>query len=351
MNKPFFSVVLPVYGVEKYLDRCVESIIAQDFTDFEIILVDDGSKDNCPALCDEWSRKDKRIKTIHKQNAGLGMARNTGLDAASGEYIFFVDSDDYILPGMLSQCKEKIEETGCDIVFYGYKRMSKTGDVLLDLVPGPEKELYDDKEEIKNKLLCDFLGRDPYKGISRGLRISVCTCCMNIEMLRANNLRFVSEREYISEDIYFYLELFSNLSKVVFIKESFYCYCQNEGSLTFSYKEDRFERQKKFYLDSVELVKGLGYDSKVILMQAVPFISNVMSCLKMEVANKREVGLKACYKKIKGICCDEVFYKAVSEYPSDKLVNSWKLFSYCIRHKLILVLMLKMFIQFYLRGI
>ena len=90
------SIVVPVYNVEKYLDRCIESIVNQTYKNLEIILVDDGSTDSCPQMCDEWGLKDSRIKVVHKENAGLGMARNTGIDNALGEYIFFFGSDDYV---------------------------------------------------------------------------------------------------------------------------------------------------------------------------------------------------------------------------------------------------------------
>ena len=89
------SFILPVYKVEKYLSECVESILAQTYSDFEILLVDDGSPDNCPALCDEWARVDNRIKALHKPNGGLSDARNYGLDHAQGDYVIFVDSDDF----------------------------------------------------------------------------------------------------------------------------------------------------------------------------------------------------------------------------------------------------------------
>lgn len=90
------SVIIPIYNVEKYLDRCVESVIMQSYQNLEIILVDDGSGDNCPRMCDMWAIRDTRIKVIHKENAGVGMARNSGLEAATGDYLMFVDSDDYI---------------------------------------------------------------------------------------------------------------------------------------------------------------------------------------------------------------------------------------------------------------
>ena len=96
MDEPLISVIVPIYNVEKYLNRCIESIVNQTYKTLEIILVDDGSPDNCPQICDEWKEKDNRIKVIHKKNGGLSDARNAGLDIAQGEYIAFVDGDDFL---------------------------------------------------------------------------------------------------------------------------------------------------------------------------------------------------------------------------------------------------------------
>ena len=93
---PEISIIVPVYNTEKYLHRCIDSILAQTFTDFELILVDDGSPDNCPQICDEYAEKDCRVKVIHQENGGLSAARNAGIDIATGTFIFFCDSDDYI---------------------------------------------------------------------------------------------------------------------------------------------------------------------------------------------------------------------------------------------------------------
>ena len=94
--KQVVSVVVPVYHAQKYLNECVDSLLRQTYKNIEIILVDDGGNDNCPKMCDDWARKDTRIKVIHKENGGLSSARNTGLDIAEGEYISFIDSDDYV---------------------------------------------------------------------------------------------------------------------------------------------------------------------------------------------------------------------------------------------------------------
>ena len=112
---PEISVIVPVYNTEKYLDRCIRSIIDQTFSDFELILVDDGSKDNSGFICDEWEKKDSRIKVIHQKNAGAGAARNAGLAIAKGNYINFVDSDDWITPEMYEILYKLLRETSATI--------------------------------------------------------------------------------------------------------------------------------------------------------------------------------------------------------------------------------------------
>lgn len=111
------SVIIPVYKVEKYLEKCVESVLNQTYTNLEIILVDDGSPDNCPAICDKYAEKDQRIKVIHKSNAGVANARNTGIKAASGAYLYFIDSDDMIFSFAIELLLNRAIETKCDMVF------------------------------------------------------------------------------------------------------------------------------------------------------------------------------------------------------------------------------------------
>lgn len=119
---PKISIIVPVYRVENYLDRCIKSILNQTFTDFELILVDDGSPDRCPQKCDDWCKVDKRIKVIHKENGGLSSARNAGLEAAKGEYIGFVDSDDWITCDMYELLYRLAKKYKADIVCGGIER-------------------------------------------------------------------------------------------------------------------------------------------------------------------------------------------------------------------------------------
>ena len=147
MNK--ISVIVPVYKVEPYLHKCVDSIINQDYENLEIILVDDGSPDNCPAICDEYARMDKRVKVVHKVNGGLSDARNAGLDAASGDYVFFVDSDDWIEKGTIKECTQLLNNGQTDIVITMLYNIisgtdinvSQNGARTADMVMKPEEAL------------------------------------------------------------------------------------------------------------------------------------------------------------------------------------------------------------------
>jgi len=127
METPLISVIVPVYKVEAYLDRCVSSIVNQSYRNLEIILVDDGSPDNCPAMCDAWAKKDSRIKVIHKENGGLSDARNAGMRVATGEYMSFIDSDDYIASEMYQLLFERMQTEGSDIAACGVEMVYEDG--------------------------------------------------------------------------------------------------------------------------------------------------------------------------------------------------------------------------------
>lgn len=125
MSNPIISVIIPVYKVESYLHRCIDSILNQEYKNLEVILVNDGSPDNCGNICDEYAQQDNRIKVIHKENGGLSDARNTGLEIASGEYVAFIDSDDVIHPQMYTRLYNLIQKTGAEVAQCEYVRFDK----------------------------------------------------------------------------------------------------------------------------------------------------------------------------------------------------------------------------------
>ncbi len=124
------SVIVPIYKVEAYLDRCVQSIVNQTYTNLEIILVDDGSPDQCPQMCDTWAKRDARVRVVHKENGGLSDARNAGLSIAGGEYIAFVDSDDAVEPDYLSSLYQVMQQENADIAECGVLLVKEDGEVL-----------------------------------------------------------------------------------------------------------------------------------------------------------------------------------------------------------------------------
>ena len=118
MKRDLVTVIVPIYNVEQYLNRCIQSIVDQTYQNLEILLIDDGSPDNCPAMCDEWANRDSRICVIHKDNQGLGMARNTGLEHASGEYVCYFDSDDYVAVDTIEQAYNALVQNNADLAIF-----------------------------------------------------------------------------------------------------------------------------------------------------------------------------------------------------------------------------------------
>ena len=148
------SVIVPVYNVEKYLPRCIDSILAQTFTDFELILVDDGSPDNCGAICDEYAVKDSRICVIHQKNQGVSAARNTGIEASKGEYVTFIDSDDYIESVFFRDAVDAICANKADIFLAGHKAV-RNQEIVRESIISEEYCLF--MQELSEKQMTDLL--------------------------------------------------------------------------------------------------------------------------------------------------------------------------------------------------
>ena len=151
MDNKFISIIIPVYKVEQYLGKCVDSVLNQTYKELEIILVDDGSPDHCPEICEEYAGKDSRIVVIHKQNGGLSSARNAGLDVAKGEYIFFLDSDDYIAENTIERMYQTIISEKADIAICDFVKVDENGEIIKELSPIKNECL--NKEQLLMKLV------------------------------------------------------------------------------------------------------------------------------------------------------------------------------------------------------
>lgn len=213
-KKPLISIIVPVYNVEKYIRRCVDSLINQTYKNLEIILIDDGSPDNSGAICDEYAKLDNRVKVIHKENGGVSSARNAGLDSASGEYIGFMDSDDYITPDMYEVLYNNMVDNDADISMGIYALENNKGEFI-------SHYRYDVNEVFdKAQTIAEMLKQVKY----------TCSLCDKLFSSKlVGDIRFDKDISH-NEDLLFAYQLMKKSNKAVYISKPMYYYCNNEES-------------------------------------------------------------------------------------------------------------------------
>lgn len=302
------SIIIPVYNVEKYIERCIDSVLNQTLKDIEIILVDDGSPDNSGIICDNYAKKDNRIKVIHKKNAGLGYARNSGIEIAKGEFVGFVDSDDYVETTMFEKLYNKAFQENADTCLCNIKNISGT---------------YRDEEVIKEILPRliggnDCIGMSVWKGI------------YSKKLIDNNSIRFVSEREFISEDIMFDLNYYRYSKCVSIINEKLYYYTVNTSSLSRKYKEDRFDMCSKLYDEEKKILKEMNiYDSTIQRLNNT-YLWNINSCIIQEIVHEKDNGKNKCDNNIKKILKNIDF---INDIETQKMRMSDKILVYILKMK------------------
>lgn len=297
------SIVVPIYNVELYLDRCIESIVNQTYTNLEIILIDDGSYDKCPIICDAWADKDVRIKVIHKKNAGLGEARNSGLRVATGKYVFFIDSDDYLDLSAVERCVDTAESTSADTVIFGRQKAY------------PDGTFKDDSKNIKNAL---YEGNAIKEGVipsifdySLGFGASACSKMFNMSAISEFGLTFESERSVISEDTLFCLEYFSKASVVAVISDRLYYYFKNTGSLSNTYKSDRQFKNNEFLDKCIEKARELGLPEEVFEHIKARYHGMTLGALMQIV--RSDLRKKEKKAKLRKVYRDDVLYGTLNK--------------------------------------
>lgn len=328
---PKVSIVVPVYNVEAYLNRCVSSIVNQTYSNLEILLIDDGSPDRCPEMCDEWAEKDARIRVIHKKNAGLGMARNTGIDHAVGEYICFFDSDDYVEQNTIELAVELAQKERADLVLFGSADVDENGQIVRRAVPETRKICYRGAEVLQ-ELLPGLLRTEMKPASTKNLMMSACCCLYSVKLINASGWRFVSERSIISEDVYSLLELYRNVQAAGVVTQCLYYYCRNTASLTQTYRSDRGEKNRKFYQACIELCEEYSYPDAVKKGCIGPFLANTIGTMKQEVIYHRHVG--AAIQALRTIIEDPVLQDAVKEKRHDLGNIRTRVLLWAMEHKL-----------------
>ena len=336
---PKVSIIVPAYNVEKYLERCVDSLKNQTLKDIEIILVDDASTDNTPYICDKLANEDNRIKVIHKINEGAGKARNAALKIALGEYIGFVDSDDYIDPLMFEVLCQKIEEYNSDLVMSGVSfvdgnMFSNSGECTQKLYF--ENDTHFETQEEINKLKMGIVGALPEDSDDSKYGMSIWKNLFKHEIIKQNNLVFESEREMLSEDALFMIDYISCIKKATGINKAFYFYCRNGESISKSYKADRFQKSLVF-VSQVEKrfsenIKPQDY--KVYIYRFWQAMCRVLCSQEIMHAADNNVKYKELKKRLEPICTHSLTLEALKYYPIGKLPLKQRLFAYGVKYKL-----------------
>ena len=285
MQRALISVIVPVYKVEKCIHKCIESIINQTYDNLEIILIDDGSPDNCPKICDEYALRDNRIKVIHQENKGLSSARNKGIELAKGEYIGFVDSDDYIEPSMFQDLYNAIVENNVDISicnFYVINDKTKEKNVKNSC----ENKQYNKMEALKEILLDTHIQSYAWNKLYK----------RNL----FEDVKYPVGKKY--EDIGTTFYLFERSNKIQYIGKPEYNYLNREDSIVFNYNEQTIidyidiiiERYKYVEKKFEELKKYNFYYLAKTLITAYNDVNSLLN-----INNKLIVKVEELYKLVK----------------------------------------------------
>lgn len=330
---PKVSIIVPCYNVERYLNRCMNSLVSQTLRDIEIILVDDGSPDRVPAMCDDWARIDARIQVVHKKNAGLGMACNSGIEVASGDYIAFCDSDDYVDLNCYEELYNAAVTNNVDGVYSGIKRVTEKGDVTI-MSQATETRVFTPNEISSFQL--EMIASAPSDKVERYRQMSAKIVLYSGKIIRENHIRFHSERQYISEDLLFNLDFLQHCHKVIELPKSFYYYYINTASLSQVFRIDRFEKYKllrDYLLNHYEDIRPQReFKNRVNKM----FIGYVRGAIKKIVTSEEPYRNKKAL--LADICNDDIWNKLAYEYPIGRLPkNKWLVFK-LIQYRLIAIL-------------
>lgn len=321
------SVIVPIYNVEKYLTRCVDSIRNQSYQNLEIILVDDGSPDRCPEMCEEFKSMDARVKVIHKENGGLGFARNSGLDVATGTYVTFIDSDDWISDDHIENLYRAARRTAADIIIGSHTAVAPDGTLHPHPI-GLREKLYEGTA-ICEEIVLPLIGADVIFPDDVQLSSSSCMNLYRMEVIVRNNIRFRSEKEAVAEDMYFNIDFFCNANRIVAIDEVGYFYFENLSSISRKYDPKRFERTIRFYEIMKQQVLTYGLQDCVSFRIERTFLMKIRVALRLIVLS--DLPRKEKYIAIQQILEHKLVKEVLACYPIETYIPAMRLLAMWMR--------------------
>ena len=331
------SVIVPVYNVEKYLKRCLDSILDQSYDNIEVVLVDDGSTDQSGSICDEYSSKFENVRTIHKENGGLGSARNTGMKHMSGKYLTFVDSDDSISREHIHNLYSSLIQHRADACYGGHTKVLRKKRIVY---PNYYSGRCFTDDDIRRSVIPCLCGQTGSYGDS--IEMSVCMAMYSTDIIWSNNLRFVSEREFVSEDMIFNFAYLCHAKRICVSHDVGYYYFFNKESLSHAYLADRFEKSRIMKHEVSKMTKGIGVYELCEQRIKNQFVISARVCLQAEVNAWRKNGAQKAFKKFKKYIDDIELQETVNSYDQSNVRIQARLLNYLIKHKMYRILWIVM---------
>jgi glycosyltransferase involved in cell wall biosynthesis len=321
---PSLSIIVPVYNVEQYIHGAIDSILAQTYTDFELILVDDGSTDSSGEICNEFAKKDPRIIVIHQKNGGVSSARNAGIDCSQGEYIGFVDPDDIIDPSMYESLVGALIRHEAEMVICIYRIFNeKDHNFITPGILKPANRVID-QEVIGNEMMPKIL-------VNNTLSLDPCVNKVyKKSIIDQHQLRFDEQRDY-GEDARFNFILLTLIDRLVYVDQPLYHYIKRQrNSLSQVFRENAYtylQDEKSFYLRLSKIYHLSQYEEVIRML----FTTKVL-LFTQEIVSQKYIPVHRKYKMITAIIYDPAFQKDISNYKTKNVY--YRLLKYlCMRQK------------------
>ena len=330
------SVIVPVYNMEAYLDRCMESLLNQTLTDIEIILGDDGSQDRTPGMCDAYASR-PGVSVVHKKNGGLGLARNSGLDVAQGEFVTFVDSDDYVERTMYETLWSAAQKHRADAVYGGYYKETPYGQTH-PVTICREEAVFSDRQHM-DAFLLDMVGTEPEMCQDFRCGPSVWKVLYKRDVIERHGLRFASEREFISEDLLFNMDFLALAQRVAVLPDCLYHYCYNSASLSKSYRKERFDRDKILYYEVCRRL-AQNFPAEAYQPRADRMLfGRARVALGEEVrAAAPQYGAAEARAHMRKICQDATMQELYTRFPAERLPRKYRVIFQLMKRNAVLPL-------------
>lgn len=305
MPKPKASIVIPVYNAENCIREAVDSVLAQTEPRLELILVDDGSTDTSGAVCDEYGAHDPRIRVIHQVNSGVSAARNAGIDAACGDYIGFVDGDDWIAPNMYERLLREAERTEADVVMCDTVTVFSHGRTRADTISQIEGNTVLERTDLKPSLLLEMAG-------------SVCRCLYDAKLIRSAGLRFPPGLKF-SEDRVFNLYAFGNANKVAYVKEAYYYRRMHAESAVHRFHRDYFEACKRAAAAIEQAIRSAwGDDAPLQRAYLGQLIAGAETAVCNYYYRTSPMDRRERARALRRLCDDKLLREAILRYGPDR---------------------------------